>query len=209
MIKRKAIFLMWVGLLAMLTSYSQTKVLPKFWERIEVGTNLIPMVDSLTLQPSNLMVKYYYGKNHDNAFRVNLLYNDFTVEVEKGPNASPHYLSKVSVEIGHMWSYSLLTNVYLYHAIDLKFTNSSNNVYYTDRFDHIYHWNEYYTNLSAGVKYNFYKKLSIELETTLSFGLQRFFKNYSVTYNAYQQYYINYYKLRYYPINCLTLNYNF
>jgi hypothetical protein len=201
MIKRKTIFLMWVGLLAMLTSYSQTKVLPKFWERIEVGTNLIPMADSLTLQPSNLMVKYYYGKKMDKAFRVNLFFNDFSYENQ---GMQPFlFRSNLSFEIGHVWYYPTRPKLYVYDAIDIKYAQVKNILYLST-----FSYNEFSANFSAGIKYCIIQNISLEFESSIQFGLQRF-PALSMNNNTDIKSQLNYYSIRYYPINCLTFNLNF
>ena len=201
MIKRKRIILLWVGLLAMLTSYSQTKVLPKFWERIEVGTNLIPMVDSLTLQPTNLMVKYYYGKNHDNAFRINLFVNN--------AEFSSVYNGRYHIQLGHVWYYNYKPKISLYFATDLEYINYSSSDYYYRDDNYIYHANNLHAYLTGGIKYQFYKNFSLELETALKISSVNTFSNHQLTDNMPGEFKTNYVLFNYKPINYLTFNYKF
>jgi len=193
--------------------FAQEKKASGFWKNVEVGTNLIPMVDSLTLQPSNLQLKYYYGKHHDNAFRVNLFFNDIYLEDVK--SHSPKYLSDVSIQIGHLWYKQFKPKLDLFCAIDFKFSNNSNNIFpnkSTNEVSYIFHrFNKYYFYLSGGIKYNVYKNLSLELETSTSIALQRYYSNSTETDNVenVNSFYSNVFHWNYYPINCLTINYQF
>lgn len=207
MMKRKTIFLMWVGLLAMLTSYSQTKVLPKFWERIEVGTNLIPMADSLTLQPSNLMVKYYYGKNHDNAFRVNLILSD----VQLHPAGCVNFDATHLLQLGHVWYYNLREHIKLYQAVDLEYSNDACGAYIKNSKDDIFNRNEILACYTLGIRYEFLKNFSLEFETRAKAGLTVYYQNHQ-TINGVEVFkpaYSYFYDFYYRPINSLTINYKF
>jgi hypothetical protein len=51
-----------------------------FFKRIEVGTNILPLIDSTTLRFDNLQIKYYYGKHRNNAFRLSLLPGSFMIQ---------------------------------------------------------------------------------------------------------------------------------
>jgi hypothetical protein len=186
-----------------------------FFKRIEVGTNILPLIDSTTLRFDNLQIKYYYGKHRNNAFRLSLLPGSFMIQDPSKDWSSFIYRARVKLQAGHIWYYKLNEKVRVYNAIDVEFSNSSNSSYA----NHITHlpymisrWNEYAVLISPGIKYNFYKNFSLEVETTLYLYLQRYFTNFryhegvltkSNTDN------INYYNFKYEPLRCLTLNYKF
>ncbi|HNW51216.1 MAG TPA: hypothetical protein PKH79_09045 [Prolixibacteraceae bacterium] len=200
MIKRKPIILLWVGLLAMLTSYSQTKSLPKFWERIEVGTNLIPMVDSLTLKFDNLQVKYFYGKDQCQAVRASLIIakTDFYKAGASGFNITSRY----NFEIGHTWYYRLNDKVKLYQAADIENFFSSNGKPL---------YNTFFACYSLGIKYQFYKNFSLELETRAKFGIDLIYPNiiYENGVPINKPHYEAFYHFLFMPIKFINLNYRF
>ena len=191
--------------------HAKNRVNEKFWERVEIGTNVIPMVDSITLKPSNLMVKYFYDRNMNRAFRVNL----FSDNVEIDPGIRLNYINNYatySLEIGHLWYYTLNDKVKLYQAADLEYDNFTNSLYITDEPDHIWHWNKFYLNYSLGVRYNVYKKISLELETRFRMGVYKSYTNYYYTQEGiciYTPQNNSRLYLNYYPVHSININYKF
>ena len=190
--------------------HAKNRVNEKFWERVEIGTNVIPMVDSITLKPSNLMVKYFYDRDMNRAFRVNLFSDNVVINPGNGFDIVLND-ARYSLEIGHLWYYPLSEKVKLYQATDLKYYNFTYSWYDSYGPNQIRHSNTFYLNYSLGVRYNVYKKISVELETRLSMGIFRFHSNYYTQngINIYTPQNNSLFYLNYYPIHCITINYRF
>lgn len=210
MLRRKPIILIWVGLLFMLTSYSQTKAPPQFWERIEVGTNLIPIVDSLTLKFDNLQVKYFYDKDQNRAVRLNIFKNGGYLDPTNW-NHTWHNSANYKIEVGHMWYYSLKENVKLYQAADLCYYNMTDSWYLNlEGFeDDIRNSNTCYANYSLGLKLKIYKALSLEFDTRFQVGVWIYYQNYYYqgTQSIHKPQTHETFYFNYFPLHCLTLNY--
>jgi hypothetical protein len=188
-----------------------------FFKRIEVGTNILPLIDSTTLRFDNLQIKYFYGKHRNNAFRLSLLPGSFMFASSGNYTFSSSFIyrSRFSIQAGHIWYYKLNEKVRVYNAIDVEFSNSSNNSY-SDDITHlpyrISRWNEYAILISPGIKYNFYKNFSLEVETTLLLFFEQYYSNFRYHEGVYTKTNTNknnYVNVNYIPLRCLTLNYKF
>ena len=210
-------------LLLGLNGFGKDNTLPQFWKRVEVGTNIIPLIDSTSLNFDNLMLKYYYNTEQSRAFRINLFLNDLYI----GTGSPENYVSKYHFELGHVWYYNLNQKINFLYALDFSYKNNTNR-WYNILFsgtnttnnpegttpqtrDAIYHYNEYTLKNSAGLKFQIFKNLNIEFESSLLLGFDEYFTNYQDINNTH--YYVNsrnyYLRCKIKPLSTLTLNYKF
>jgi hypothetical protein len=182
-----------------------------FWQRIEIGTNLIPLVDSTTLKFDNLMVKYYYGKDMDKAIRINLIKSN----IDFNKVNVPYQFAKHHFELGHLWYYSLNEKVRLYQSFDIEYCNGTNSSYFDVIKNSIKNHNDVFGSYSIGIKYNIYKNLNIELETRARLGARIIYQSYNYDYVDGQKVHIYnptldcFYYFYYFPLKCFTINYKF
>lgn len=194
-------------LLLCLNGFGKDNTLPQFWRRVEVGTNIIPLIDSTSLNFDNLMLKYYYNTEQSRAFRINMFWNDmFYIKKESMQN----YQSNYHFKIGHVNYYKFKPNLNMLLAFDFEYENYSYRV--GSKPASILRNNNFFLNISGGVKYQFYKNWNIEFETAIIAGVNEQFKNYYSDINGttiFQDMRHNYFRFLYKPINNFTLNYKF
>ncbi len=193
-------------LLLCLSGFGKDNTLSRFWNRVEVGTNIIPLIDSNTLNFENLMLKYYYNTEQSRAIRVNMYWSDIYYIRETGRQ---QFQSNSHFRIGHVNYYKFKPSINILMAYDFEYENYSYRV--GSNPVSIYRRNKYYFHASGGFKYQFYKNWNIEFETTIITGLDQLFQNYQNVngVSVFIDNYNNYFRFYYKPINTLTLNYKF
>ena len=210
---KTSLMLMFALMLVFHPCFSEPKTSSGVWNRIELGTNLIPLIDSSTLKFDNLMLKYYYDASHSKAFRLNWKYSD--VSLDFYAKQSLLHKAKHCFEVGHVWRYNLKEKVGFFQAVDIGLnntTNTSSSHGTFTLFDRKHNINTISLSYSLGIKYCLGRGFSIELETSLMALLKVYYYggyDLNIEPPKYNKRFICFGEADYFPLKHLTINYKF
>ena len=211
---RTTFFLPLILILIYNPCFSEQRTNRGVWNRIEVGTNLIPLIDSSTLKFDNLMLKYYYDASHSKAFRLNWKYSNTTLDFFN--NDSVFYKAKYRFEAGHLWQYNIKEKVDFYQAVDFGYDHFAARTFSSHYpIEPRRNVNEFGLAYSLGIKYSLGNGFSLSIETSLRALLWIYYDNYGRQYGyngmppQIFDRYIYFTFINYYPIKYLTINYKF